>query len=269
MAASDDTAGVGRIAGSAQAGEVFTWNPQAAGLSGEAFTADTIHFADYDSLVLAPDSGTFAEAGYLPVTGFSLAGQPVEPVGLNDPGGAGWGAYLRIEGTGTLSLPPPDLPGVAYPQFGYEPGQLVYEIVGFNGLATYGFDEGGNVVVGGTINDPVTLAAGSLTSANVTFVPTSSADPTIAGTVSLTVDELAPGFAAGRLDVFNVSFVHPPEDYGFTSPTTIRVDAESGTTGTFAAAAVEDSTVPGEAVDWDAIAAQGTANFEATGQWYV
>lgn len=224
------------VVGTAHAAEVFTWSPQAVGLNGASFTADTIRFADYDLVVQAPGGETFTEAGYLPIRGFSLAGQTVTAAGLDDPSGAGWGAYMRITGSGTAVPTPYGTPGARY-------DRLDYQIVGFNGLATYGFDAEGDVVVGGTLNNPVTLLAGSLISGDVAFVPTSATDLTIEGNVSATVDVLAPGFATGRLDVLVLSIVHPPGEYSFVSPTTTRVAAESGTDGRFeAAAAVPEPT---------------------------
>lgn len=55
--------------------------------------------------------------------------------------------------------------------------------------------------------------------------------------MSSTVDTLAPGFATGRLDILDITIVHPPGECSFTSPTTTRVAAESGTNGMFAAVA--------------------------------
>lgn len=266
MVSFDQAVTQGHVAGTAQAGEVFTWAPEAVGLNGETFTADALHFADYDLIVQDPDSATFTEAGYLPITGFSLAGQPVTSAGLNDPDGTGWGAYMRITGNGTATVSPSGTPGAVY-------DELSYEIVGFNGSATYAFDMDGNVVVGGTVRDAVVLVSGSLISGNIDFVPTSPTELTIEGTVSLTVDEVAPGFAAGRLDVLNLSIVHPPEDYSFTSPTTTRVAATSGTDGTFAAAAAAPGSVSllpsgADPLDWNAIAARVTSAFKETGEWY-
>lgn len=223
------------------------------GLNGDAFTADGVRLADHDQIVQEPGGPTIMEAGYLPVTGFSLGGEPVAAGGLNDPGGDGWGAHVRITGAGVATVSPSGAPGAVY-------DQLSYEIVGFNGSATYGFDDDGDAVVGGTISDPVTLVAGSLISGGADFVP-SEAGLTIEGSVSLTVDEVAPGFATGRLDTFNIAHVHPPEDYSFISPRTTRVAAPSGTSGVFSAAA--------EDVDRDAIAARATQNFAETGQRYL
>ena len=258
----DDAAGGGHAGGGARAGEVFAWAPRAAGLNGGLFVADAIHFADYDVIEQPPD-GTFSEIGYLPITGFSLGGEPVEAEGLNDPDGGGWGAYMRIEGSGTTGLSPSGTPASDY-------DVLDYEIVGFDGFATYGFDAEGDVAVEGEINDPVTLLAGSLIDARVDFVP-SDGGFTIEGTVSLTVEEVAPLFAAGRLDVLDLTILHPPEDYSFTPPTTVRVAATSGTDGSFAAAASAEAADPAvleEPVDWDAVAARVTQNFLETGQWY-
>jgi hypothetical protein len=260
MAMFDQTAGEGHAADFARAGEIFNWNPRAAGLNGEAVTADVVQLADYDQIVQEPGGATITEAGYLPVTGFSLNGEPVAAAGLNDPGGGGWGAHVRITGTGTAFASPSGAPGGAV----YD--ELSYEIVGFNGLATYGFDDNG-AVTGGAISDPVTLVAGSLISGGAKFVP-SEAGLTIEGSVSLTVDETAPGFATGRLDTFDIAYVHPPEDYSFVSPTTTRVAAVSGTSGAFAAVELEDPAVFEQPVDWDAIAARVTQNFLETGQWY-
>lgn len=252
MDATNDAATGERAEGGVRAGEVFAWAPRAAGLDGELFVADAVSFADYDVIEQPPD-GTFSEIGYLPITGFSLAGEPVEAAGLNDPDGGGWGAYMRIEGSGTTGLSPAGTPASTY-------DELDFEIVGFNGIATYGFDAEGDVAVGGEIEDAVTLLSGSLIDARIDFVP-SEGGFTIEGTVSLAVEEVAPGFAAGVLDVLELTILHPPEDYAFTSPTTVRVAATSGTDGFFAAA-------PDGPVDWEALAALATQNFLETGQWF-
>lgn len=142
MAPSDEVAS----AASTQVGEVFAWAPRAAGLDGGLFVADAVRFADYDVIQQPPD-GTFSEGGYLPITGFPLAGEPVAAEGLNDPGGAGWGAYMRIEGSGRTFLSPAGTPASAHEE-------LDYEIVGFNGFATYGFDEGATSWLAGRSTTP-------------------------------------------------------------------------------------------------------------------
>ena len=200
------------------------------GLNGAAFTADALSFADYDQIVQSADNTTFTEAGYLPVTGFSLLEGSVAPVGFNAPDGTGWGAYLKIAGSGPLVVS-----AIGVPEPVYE--QLSYQLVGFNGLASYGFGADGAVVVGGSTRDLATLATGSLVSAEFAFVPTSPAGLTIDGGISVTVDEVAPGLSAGQLDILNLRVVHPPSDYSFIPPGTIRVAAATGTDGTFAVAA--------------------------------
>ena len=216
------------IVSPAWAGEVFTWNPRAVGLNGTAFTADAVSFADYDTVVQAVDNSTFTEAGYLPVTGFSLAGQAVASPGLNSPDGTGWGAYLRLTGSGPLVASALGIPEPVYTQ-------LSHEIVGFNGLASYGFADSGAVVVSGATNGAATLATGSLIAADFAFVP-SAAGLAIEGTITVTVDGLAPGLSTGRLDILNLTVDHPPGDYRFIPPGTIQVDAATGTSGTFASA---------------------------------
>jgi hypothetical protein len=221
----------------AYGGEIVTLNPQAARLNGAPITADTVNFADYDQIVQAADGASFTENGYLPIRGFSLAGASVAASGLDNTSGAGWGAYMHITGGGTPVLTSFGTPGAVYTQ-------LNYQIVGFNGLATYGFAPDGSVVVGGTINGPVTLASGSLLSGNVAFVPASPVGLTIEGTVSTTLDQAAPGFFAGSLPgAIDLTILHPPGDYTATSPTTTQVAAESGTNGTFVAAVPEPGSV--------------------------
>ena len=224
------TVAVAASADHARASEIFTWTPEAVGLSGAAFTADAISFADYDQIVQAADSTTFTEAGYLPITGFSLLGQAVAPAGFNASNGTGWGAYLRIAGSGPLVVS-----AIGVPEPVYE--QLSYQLVGFNGLASYGFAADGAVAVGGTTSDLVTLATGSLISAEFAFVPSSPTGLTIDGGISVTVDGLPPSFSTGQLDILDLRIVHPPGDYSFIPPGTIRVAAATGTDGTFAAAA--------------------------------
>ena len=212
-----------------QAGEIFSWNPRAAGLNGTAFTADALSFADYDTIVQAADNSTFTEAGYLPITGFSLAGQPVSAPGLNSPDGAGWGAHLRLTGSGPLVASALGIPEPVYTQ-------LSYQIVGFNGLANYSFADSGAVVAGGATSGSVTLATGSLITADFAFMP-SSDGLSIKGTIDLTVENVVPGLATGRLDVLSLAVDHPPSDYRFLPPSTIQVDAATGTSGSFSSAA--------------------------------
>lgn len=217
-------------AGASEASATFSWFPSAARLNGAALAADTLLLGDYDRIVLDSD-GTFTEAGYFPVESFSLAGQPVTPAGFNDPSGGGWGAYFRYGASGLQTASPYGTPQAAY-------ARLDYEFVGYNGLATYGFDADGNAVVGGSLGQLTTLEAGSLVAGQATFVPGSPAGPSIEGSLSLTLDQADPGFADGQSGDLVLDFVHPPGDYAFTSATTIRIAAGSGVIATVQPAAV-------------------------------
>jgi hypothetical protein len=207
-----------------QAAETFSWNPRAVKLDGSKFSADTLLLGDYDQIVLGNGGTTFTEAGYLPIEGFSLAGQTVVPAGFNDPGGKGWGAYVRYTASGIQTLSPYTTPEAIYQQ-------LSYQIVGFDGLATYGFGAGGQAVVSGPVSNLTALEQGSLIAGQLTFMPTPQG-LAIEGSVSATLDEMKPQFAVGQITGFDLSIAHPPGDYGFTSPATIQVASTSGASGT-------------------------------------
>ncbi len=66
----------GTALGSANA-TTFAWTPQAVGPDGTTFTADTMRLSDFGAIVVNPAAGTLTEAGYLPVLGLSLGGQPM------------------------------------------------------------------------------------------------------------------------------------------------------------------------------------------------
>src|SRR5215469_5965649 len=80
----------------------FHWNPAGASppLGGSAFTADTIVREEYLRSVVQPD-GSFVASRILVITGFSLNGNPVTPVGF----GSSYGLYFDIVDTGVDHLP--------------------------------------------------------------------------------------------------------------------------------------------------------------------
>ena len=84
----------------------FALNPAAAGLNGAAFTADTMALGDFAAIRFGADGLSFADAGVMPILGFSLDGRAVDAPGFLAPGGAGWGAYIRYGGSGTQALSP-------------------------------------------------------------------------------------------------------------------------------------------------------------------
>jgi hypothetical protein len=210
--------------GMAEASEIFSWVPSAAQLDGATVTADTLLLGDYAGIALGGDTA-FTEAGYLPIEGFSLAGHAITPSGFNDLSGNGWGAYIRYSASGTQTLSRYGTPQALYEQFSYQ-------IVGFNGLATYGFGADGGAVVGGSLGQVTTLEAGSLIAGQATFVPTSSAGLQIEASISVALDRMEPRFATGQLGGYDLGFVHPPGDYAFTSPSTIQIAANSGASAT-------------------------------------
>ncbi|HTI84496.1 MAG TPA: hypothetical protein VL614_28930 [Acetobacteraceae bacterium] len=79
----------------------FTWNPEAAGLSGRPFTADTIKFVGNLTDVPQPD-GTHIADRIEVVTGFSLNGHPVTPAGF----GTNYGLYFEFVDHNTSDFPP-------------------------------------------------------------------------------------------------------------------------------------------------------------------
>jgi hypothetical protein len=202
----------------AQAGEIFSWNPHAVKLNGTKFSADTMLLGDYSQVVMLPSdstfrSGTFTDAGYLPIEGFRLGDRTVRPAGFSDPGG--WGAYVAFNSRGTFSSDGSVL-NAAYTQ-------LDYQIVGYNGTADFSAAEP-------LLNarNITTLESGSLLNGQLTL---SFLTGDIVGHVSASIDEAKPQFAVGPLSGFDFDIVHGLGDYNFTSSTTIQVATKSGITG--------------------------------------
>ena len=207
---------------------VFSLNPRPLGLDGSRFTADGFNLGDYAQIVTSNGGTMFTDTGYLPVESFSLDGRNFAPSGFNDPSGEGWGAYLQYTGSGTQTLLPNGFPVAAT----YD--QLSYQLIAFNGLASYGFNAGGAAVVSGTLSDSIRLAAGSLIAGQLQFVPTATG-PAISGSLSATVTDVPRQASSNVLTGFTIDIFHPPGQYGFTSPTTIEIASPSGATATLLA----------------------------------
>jgi hypothetical protein len=81
----------------------FTWNPAGASpaLGGSAFTADTMHDSSFLRGVGQPDGSSLAHHIDV-ITGFSLSGSPVTPVGF----GTAYGLYFDLIDTSTFGAPP-------------------------------------------------------------------------------------------------------------------------------------------------------------------
>lgn len=223
------------MAVAAQAGAnpttTFDWNPQAVGLDGAKFTADTMRLSDFGQIVVNPMTGGFTEAGYLPVLGFSNGGQPINPGGFNAALGNGWGAYVQYQATGTQEI---TVNGIvaAY-------SSLSYSIYGFNGLAMYGLDAtGAPFESGGT--DLTLLGDGSLITGSVTLVPTvflGSIPVEFAanGQLRSTIGNVPPPSSLYMFLGFNVHIVHPPGELFPISATTFEAKGGSSSTGTLVA----------------------------------
>lgn len=212
--------------GVACASPTLSWNPRAVKLDGAKFTADNLLLGDYAQIVTSNGGLTFTDTGYLPIEGFSLAGQAITAPGLNDPSGQGWGAYVHYYASGTQTLSPYGVPATAT----YT--QLSYQLIAYNGLATFGFGAGGAPVVNGNLSQATLLADGSLVSGQLAFVPGSLGAPSIQGTLSATVQDVPPQLSSDTFDAFDLSIVHPPGEYAFTSPSSIQIAAADGVTAT-------------------------------------
>ena len=203
--------------------EPFTWNPKAVKLDVTKFTADTLVLSDFAQITFSEGGTRFVDRGILPVIGFRLNGQTVSPSGYGTAGG--WGAYIQYVGTGTQSYFAPGVPRAAT----FE--TLTYQVVGYNGLATFGFDTAGVSVVGGAISNQVALEQGSLITGSLNFVP-GPTGLTIVGTAQTTIEELKPQFVQRNPGQFDVNFVHPPGEYFFSSPTTLQIAGGNSSSAT-------------------------------------
>ncbi len=156
----------------ARAGTVFTWDPVGASpsLGGSAFTADAIqgeHYLFSAGPIVIPSPLIYTSSFIEPITGFTLAGSPVATPGLNGtPGAAGsYGLYVRMD-LQTLALGPTDtefLGGTV--KLMADPGNHNGAVSSTAAGLTFA-----NTSSTGT-QDDITLATGSLLSANLFYSP--------------------------------------------------------------------------------------------------
>lgn len=218
--------------------EPFTLNPQAVGLHGVSITEGALVLSDYAQISFSNNGTTFVDTGILPILGFTLDGAPVTSPGYAAPDGTGWGAYVQYVGTGAEAYAAAGVPSAA--TF----STLSYKIIGYNGLATFGFAPDGSAVVGGQVADSVAVASGSLISGQLAFIP-GPAGLTINGTAAATLDTATPGFFQGTPSQIDVTFIHPPAEYFFTSQTTLEIDGGSSSSAVLAGTAVpEPASLP-------------------------
>lgn len=230
----------GLIATAPALADTFTLNPSAVGLNGANVTADTLVLSDYAQISFTPTgptTATFMDAGYLPVIGFQANGQAVAPAGYLAPDGSGWGAYIRYAGIGTQTLSPQGVPVSATYQ------TLAYDLVGYNGLATFGSTADGSATVGGAISNVTTLDSGSLISGSLAFLPAQSG-PTISGQVQASSDGANQQLFANNSGGLVVNFVHPAGEYYFTSPLTLQIAGGTSSSATILAGGSGSGNLP-------------------------
>jgi hypothetical protein len=183
----------------------FTFNPGAVGLAGTSFTADNVSISDY-ALVTATSSTTFAETGYLAVTGFQLGSNS----SLNVPGlNSTYGLYVKFDGTGTTSAGNP-LSTATSGSF----TTLTYTLYGYNGSATFGINGSGNPFE--TASGEIALASGSLLPGG-NFTSTNPSQGSFfanaGATLSFNIDPARAGFFASPNPFYNMaitSFTNTP-----------------------------------------------------------
>ncbi len=128
-------------------------------LSQPSFVADNILISDFARVTIS--GNTFAESGFLSVTGFQLGGANVLGTSL----GSEYNMYVQFSGTGTLTLP--GNPSTT-PTFGSFQ-TLTYSLFGYDGpVATFGVGPGGATE---NATGEVLLASGSLSSGSVSTIP--------------------------------------------------------------------------------------------------
>lgn len=215
--------------------EPFIFDPRAVRLNGTEFTADTLVLSDFAQITFSDGGTRFVDLGILPIIGFTLNGVAVAPPGYRT--ADGWGAFVRYLGTGTQSYLAPGVPDTAT----FE--EVSYELVGYNGLATFGFAPDGSAVVGGAISDRLTLEQGALLTGGLNFVP-GPTGLTIFGTASTTIVEVEPEFIRGNPDRFDITFLHPPNEYFFSSPTTLQITGGSSSRAVLRTASMTDVPEP-------------------------
>ena len=152
----------------------FTFTPSAVGLTGAPVTADNILVSDFASVTLT-GATTFAEQGFLSITGFQLGGVNVVAGGLNST----YSLYFSFNGTGHNTLNAGSNPNTTVTAGVFD--TLNYSLIGASGNSTFGF-MGTTPSVSSVA--PQTLATGSLINGttvtspadgNTAFVPSANA----------------------------------------------------------------------------------------------
>lgn len=183
---------------------VFTLDPSAVGLNGEAVTADNIIISDFSTVRINEGTGAFTDSGFLSVSNFQLSGTFVDAVGLNDT----YGLFIEFMGTGTQT---PGDPTTAPTMGNFD--TLEYTLFGYNGdPATFGFDADNNPTTSVAAGDRITLASGSLIQGTVSTSPatglggTPSYTPSAAASLTFNIAAGAEGFFAEPSPFYTIAF---------------------------------------------------------------
>lgn len=147
------------VSASASALPQFTWDPSAAGLNGNAFTADNLLVSNYSTITFGA-ANSFTETGYLAISAAQLGGLTLPSNGLN----SDFGLYIQFTGAGTLTTPGNPGSTVTVGTL----NTLTYTLYGYNGTASFGF--AGNTPTE-TATGEVALATGSLKLGTVATTP--------------------------------------------------------------------------------------------------
>ena len=165
----------------------FHWNPAAAGLTGQSFTADTIDFVGNLTDVPQPD-GTHLVDRIEQITGFSLNGHAVTPAGF----GTNYGLYFEFVDHNTAGFPPSFLS--IDMTLKADPGNL-------NGPVVSDTSQTGFTNTGPTGQaDDIVLAHGSLVDGMLFLDPTAN-PPVLNGTETDTFTPDIAGFFKGGSDL--------------------------------------------------------------------
>jgi hypothetical protein len=173
----------------------FHWNPNAAGLTGQPFTADTIDFVGNLTDVPQPD-GTHLVDRIEQITGFSLNGHAVTPAGF----GTNYGLYFESVDHNDGGFPPSFLS--IQMTLKADPGNLNGPIV--SDTSQTGFTNTGPT---GQADD-IVLAHGSLVDGMLFLDPTTT-PPTLNGTETESFIPDIPEFFKGGSDLIKIVTSNP------------------------------------------------------------
>lgn len=233
--------------GSAQAATPvqFDFKPEKAGLDGGKVSADGLQLSDYGQILINPLTGAFREQGYLPVLSFTAQNRSVSPDGFNNPAATGWGAYISYTGAGYQAFTPSGILATYT--------SLTYQLIGFNGLATYGLGPTGAAYVTGA-QDATVLGQGSLISGSLLLIPTAFIGPqpvqfAVQGLIHATITDIPAKFSNTDLSAIDLTIVHLPGEVFPISATTFEANGGASSSAMFVTTGDLGKTATKNAID--------------------